>query len=229
MLENLVDPLISVPRLCSHGYTVTFDKHQFKVMDRNLREVSESTREPGEGGLYKLPMRVTQQENHAQAEHVDLVMDEKALFMPNLATYYGGINFKDKTERVNFFHAALGYPTVACLVAAMKSHLKLPGITAEDVLRNPPKTEATAKGHLRQHIMGVRSTKRVENHRPSAGPRVPQHVAASEGGHHEAPGIALSEGGHQEGHIVPQNATPSRVVSVRAYGEKGGGGGRGPC
>ena len=33
VLDSLVDPLISVPRLCSQGYTVTFDKHRVKVID----------------------------------------------------------------------------------------------------------------------------------------------------------------------------------------------------
>ena len=86
--------------------------------------------------------------------------DGVVYYMPNLSTYYGGISFKTKADRVNFYHAALGYPTVSGFVAALKSHLKLPGITAADVLENPPKTEATAKGHLRQHIKGVCSTKR---------------------------------------------------------------------
>ena len=223
VLDSLVDPLISVPRLCSQGYTVTFDKHRVKVIDTESRVVSEGFREPGEGGLYKLPMQVSQKESLEGDELADMVIDEKAMHMPNLATYYGGINFKDKADRVAFFHAALGYPTVACLVAAMKSHLKLPGISAEDVLRNPPKTEATAKGHLRQHLMGVRSTKRADKHRQRAGPgeqvsegihqegpSIPQHAGDSEGGHQQVSEVVISEGGHQESQEVPQKPTLSR-------------------
>ena len=79
-----------------------------------------------------------------QADNGENSADGVIYYMPNLSTYYGGISFKNKAERVHFYHAALGFPTVAGFVAALKSHLKLPGISAADVLANPPKTEATA-------------------------------------------------------------------------------------
>jgi len=55
-IEPLVDPLISVPRLCSNECTVIFDKLCVKILDSNMRLVSTGDREPGENGLYKLPL-----------------------------------------------------------------------------------------------------------------------------------------------------------------------------
>lgn len=168
ILKELQDPLISVPRLCSAGYTVTFNKLEVLVLDEGKRVIASGTRDPGKGGLYKLPLSSGESttsgiENcyliEEQPGDIEDPADGVVYYMPNLSTYYGGISFKIKAERVAFYHAALGFPTVSCFVAALKSHLKLPGISAADVLANPPKTEATAKGHLRQHIKGVRSTK----------------------------------------------------------------------
>jgi len=155
ILEELNDPLISVPRLCSRGYTVVFTDAEVKVQDDAGNTLAVGGRDPGEGGLFKLPIG-GKDTSHTKGNSS---ADEVVYFMPNLSTYYGGISFQGKAERVHFYHAALGYPTVAGLVAAMKSHLTLPGITAADVLANPPKTEATSKGHLRQHLKGVQSTK----------------------------------------------------------------------
>ena len=199
ILDELVDPLISVPRLCSKDYTVVFNKTHVKILDSNMKEVCTGGRDPGEGGLYKLRI-------NSEIELCNNVSEEKVLHMPNLSTYYGGIQFKSKSERVNFYHAALGYPTVACMVAALRSHLQLPGISAADVLNNPPKTEATAKGHLRQHIQGVRSTKPAGKNGPSADSNSP--VAVSEG-----------DSDHAPAEEVPQADIPSQSESTATGAE----------
>jgi hypothetical protein len=90
---------------------------------------------------------------------------------------------------------------VAAFVAALKSHLALPGITADDVLRNPPKTEATAKGHLRQHLKGVRSTRYSKAAHEAAGAQDTEGVAVEDG----AP--IASEA---EGPILPEAALFTR-------------------
>ncbi len=79
--------------------------------------------------------------------------------VPNMSTFYAGVNVQSKAEWVAFAHAALGFPTVHALYEAQKCHLKFPGLTAADILENPPKARATAKGHLRQVIQGLHSTK----------------------------------------------------------------------
>jgi len=164
ILQDLQDPLISVPRLCSQGYRILFTKDDVQIRSDEDKLIVSGTRDAGVAGLYKIPM--ISQPKYQIPMTGNRILDTDArseneviLYMPNMSTYYGGISFRTKAERVSFYHAALGYPTVACLVAAMKSHLQLPGITAADVLANPPKTEATAKGHLRQHLKGVQSTK----------------------------------------------------------------------
>ena len=169
ILKDLQDPLISVPRLCSNGYTVIFNKHEVRVHDADGKVHASGDRDPGSGGLYKLPVTgigTASAEFNLDACYVveeqpgstEDLTDGIIYYMPNLSTYYGGISFKSKAERVSFYHAALGFPTVSGLVAALRSHFKLPGISGADVLANPPKTESTAKGHLRQHLKGVRST-----------------------------------------------------------------------
>ena len=187
ILQDLQDPLISVPRLCSQGYRVLFTKDNVQIRSDKDKLIVSGNRDAGIAGLYKIPIihqpkyQIPMTGNHildtdARSEN------EVVYYMPNLSTYYGGISFRSKAERVSFYHAALGYPTVACLVAAMKSHLQLPGITAADVLANPPKTEATAKGHLRQHLKGVQSTKAANR---AADPQ------DSEGGHmQDSEGVA---------------------------------------
>ena len=175
ILQDLQDPLISVPRLCSQGYKVVFSKTDVQVRSEDDKLIVAGPRDAGVAGLYKLPL--ISQSKYQMPMTGNHILDtdarsgdEVVYYMPNLSTYYGGISFRTKAERVSFYHAALGYPTVACLVAAMKSHLNLPGITAADVLANPPKTEATAKGHLRQHLKGVQS-------RNTASKAVPMQVS----------------------------------------------------
>ena len=178
ILQDLQDPLISVPRLCSQGYKVVFSKHDVQIRSEDDKIIAAGHRDAGVAGLYKIPM--AHQPKYQIPMTGTRILDDDArsenevvYYMPNMSTYYGGISFRTKAERVSFYHAALGYPTVACLVAAMKSHLNLPGITAADVLANPPKTEATAKGHLRQHLKGVQSTKTANQ---------AMHAQDSEGG-----------------------------------------------
>jgi len=178
ILKDLQDPLISVSRLCSQGYKVVFTKDNVQIRSEEDKLIVAGNRDAGVAGLYKIPM--ISQPKYQIPMTGNRILDTDArpdneivYYMPNLSTYYGGISFRTKAERVSFYHAALGYPTVACLVAAMKSHLNLPGITAADVLANPPKTEATAKGHLRQHLKNVQSTKAAN---------LAAHTQDSEGG-----------------------------------------------
>jgi len=56
-------------------------------------------------------------EHEANSDSWDDRDEEKALYMPNLSTYYGGMSFRNASERVSVYHAALGHPTVACLVS----------------------------------------------------------------------------------------------------------------
>jgi len=138
ILKDRQDPLISVPRLCSNGYTVTCNKHEVQVHDADGKMLASGDRDPGSGGLYKLYVTGTGTGTASAESELDAcyVVEEQPgsnedladgiiYYMPNLFTYYGGISFKNKAERVSFYHAA--------------------------------------QGHLRQHLKGVRSTRAVTN------------------------------------------------------------------
>jgi len=89
-----------------------------------MKEVRTGGRDPGEGGLHKCRI-------NSQIELCNNIFEEKVLHVPNLSTYHRSMTFKSKLEQVNFYNAALGYPTIACMVAALRSHLQLPGISIQ--------------------------------------------------------------------------------------------------
>jgi hypothetical protein len=200
ILDGLTDPLISVPKLCSMGYKMIFHSTGVDVIDPTGNISCQGYREPGEGGLYRIPL----ENDHAlivTEGSIDEIIspefqqeldesESKILYMPNMSTYYGGISFRNKAERVAFYHAALGFPTTSCLVNALRNHLRLPGIDADDVIKCAPKTEATSKGHLRQHLKGVNSSK----------PKQHQQTQATEP-------LAVSEGGNQASQATEPSPT----------------------
>ena len=83
---------------------------------------------------------------------------EKLNYMPSMSTYYQGMSFRNVAERVAFQHATYGHPAISTFHKAVKDHLRLPGITAKDIIDNAPKTTSTARGHLNNMPSGVNST-----------------------------------------------------------------------
>jgi len=72
------------------------------------------------------------------------------------------------SDFVNFWHAAYGSPAVSTFVSAIDNNfIRVPGLTAAKVRRNPPNSLATAYGHLHATRKGLNSTKK--NH-PTAKP-----------------------------------------------------------
>ncbi|MBT6583084.1 MAG: hypothetical protein HON77_02155, partial [Gammaproteobacteria bacterium] len=56
ILQDLQDPLISVPRLCSQGYKVVFSKHNVQIRSEDDTLIAAGHRDAGVAGLYKIPM-----------------------------------------------------------------------------------------------------------------------------------------------------------------------------
>jgi len=85
---------------------------------------------------------------------------ENLWHMPTMNTFYSTITYKDTAERVRFWHRALGSPTLSCLAHALNSGiLVIPGLTRQDIIDNPPQLMVTAKGHLKNLMKGLGSTK----------------------------------------------------------------------
>ena len=60
-----------------------------------------------------------------------------------------------------FWHAAYGSPAVSTFVSAIDNNfIRVPGLTAAKVRRNPPNSLATAYGHLHATRKGLNSTKK---------------------------------------------------------------------
>ena len=67
---------------------------------------------------------------------------------------------KSKQELTLFYHAVCFSSTKRTFVDTIKRNAfaSWPGLTAELVNKYLPKTEATIKGHIRQHYKGTQST-----------------------------------------------------------------------
>jgi len=67
-------------------------------------------------------------------------------------------------EVVRFQHAALGFPTKATLLTAIRHNnlITFPGMTTENVNKFFPESDKTQKGHMKQTKEGIRSTKVID-------------------------------------------------------------------
>ena len=71
------------------------------------------------------------------------------------------IRLDSVSDFVNFWHAAYGSPAVSTFVSAIDNNfIRVPGLTAAKVRRNPPNSLATAYGHLHATRKGLNSTKK---------------------------------------------------------------------
>ena len=73
-------------------------------------------------------------------------------------------DLQNTKEVVRFLHASLGNPTRATLLTAAQNGnlVTFPGMTPENISRHFPESDETQKGHMKQTLQGVRSTKIVD-------------------------------------------------------------------
>lgn len=128
--------LLSIGLLCDAGLQVVYDKHHVKVYN-DQKVVLQGYRDY----ISKLWMFDICHEPEEQQHHFTASVNTQA-------------------DRVAFWHAALGSPTLPTWLKAMKKKfMDLPGITRDMIMRHPPNSTATAKGHLDRTRQGQRSTK----------------------------------------------------------------------
>lgn len=143
--EMSTNALMSVKQLADQGYTTIFhpylqgatvhDNDSFELVI-NRPPLLQGWRD--NGGLWTVPLA-----------------EEKAMNVYELPS---------TKEVIRFGHAALGFPTKASLLNAIrnKNLITFPGMTADNVNKFFPESDETQKGHMKQTRQGVRSTKVVD-------------------------------------------------------------------
>ena len=142
VIPEIKQALMSVKQLADQGYTTIFhpylegasvhDNDSFKLVIHKP-PLLQAWRE--KGGLWTVPL----------AEEVAMNVYE----LPSTK------------EVIRFTHAALGFPTKATLLTAIRHNnlITFPGMTTENVNKFFPESDETQKGHMKQTKQGVRSTK----------------------------------------------------------------------
>jgi hypothetical protein len=150
--------LVSIDTLCDAGCDVNFTTTTVTVRHNNTIVMS-GTRTPP--GLWQFAIPAP------SAPMPPLHDDAMALCT---------IGYPNASELVAYAHTAMFPPALSTLEKALhKGYVRnLPGLTAKTLRRHPPRSVATAKGHLDQTRKNMRSTKGKPNTLPIADdPTVP--------------------------------------------------------
>ena len=150
------EALLSVRQLADHGYTTIFHPHKQGVTVHDVGSFKLTTSKPAllqgwreEGGLWTVPL------SSDAASSTSLDVKEAAMNVYELPS---------TKEVIRFLHAALGFPTKATLLTAIRhgNLVTFPGLTTANVNKHFPESDETQKGHMKQTKQGVRSTKVVD-------------------------------------------------------------------
>ena len=142
--ELRLHSLVSIGTLCDAGCEVIFTTTTVAVRYNNAI-VMNGTRTPP--GLWRFVIPVP------LAATNTLERDDVAL---------STIGYPQAAELVAYSHAALFSPALSTLEKALQRGFvrkNIPGLTAKTLRRHPPRSVATAKGHLDQTRKNARSTK----------------------------------------------------------------------
>ena len=141
--EMTTHNLMSVGQLCDAGCTATMDKNTIQIEYDNQIVIS-GTRS-----------------DTTTLWHMDLPDEvEKTHMFPHSAN--AAIPTDSIANVIAFMHGAFFSPTTSTLEKAMKKGYipKIPGFTAENLKKYPPRSAATIKGHLDQTRKNIKSTKK---------------------------------------------------------------------
>jgi hypothetical protein len=143
--------LLSIPVLCDHGCTATFDEEHVTIT-KNNKLILQGPRDP-RTRLWKIAVGPETQSSLAPPSEPNTV--------PFHATANSAYHQTNQQDLVRFLHAAAGSPVPSTWIAAIqKGHYATwPGLTDDLVRKHLPKSVATVKGHLDQQRQNVRSTK----------------------------------------------------------------------
>ena len=145
--------LLSVKTLADNGYTTIFHPHDKGVTVHGVDDLELTFKNPAllqgwrkGGGLWTVPIV----DEPTSSPRID--GDDVALNVHDLPS---------TKEVVRFLHAALGFPTKATLLTAIRhgNLVTFPALTVTNVSKHFPESDETQKGHMKQGKQGVRSTK----------------------------------------------------------------------
>ena len=147
-------PLISVPKLCDHGCTVTFTStNAFIHRDNQL--------------LLTVPRHHT-----TKLWHMDLSADHPGTTTAPLPTSppqqhcYHILPTRNNSDLLKWLHQSMFSPSPTTLIKAIRNRqlITFPGLTIDNVRKHLPPSVATAKGHLDQVRKNIQSTKPNDTH-----------------------------------------------------------------
>jgi hypothetical protein len=147
---------MSVKTLADSGYTTIFHPYEQGVTVHGVDDFELTIKNPAvlqgwrkAGGLWTVPI-------------VDKPTISAALDITETAMNV--YELPSTREVVRFLHAALGFPTKATLLTAIRhgNLVTFPGLTKENVSKHFPESDETQKGHMKQTKQGVRSTKVID-------------------------------------------------------------------
>ena len=148
--------LLSVKTLADNGYTTIFHPYDQGVTVHGLDDFELTLKSPAllqgwrrAGGLWTVPIIDEQTSSPARTSD-DVAMN--AYELPSTK------------EVVRFLHAALGFPTKATLLTAIRNGnlVTFPALNISNVTKHFPESNETQKGHMKQAKQGVRSTKIID-------------------------------------------------------------------
>jgi hypothetical protein len=151
LLPLFRDSLLSIPVLCDHGCTATFDEEHVTIT-KNNKLILQGPRDP-RTRLWKIALGPKPTSSLAPTPGTDTV--------PLPASANSAYHQPSQKKLVRFLHAAAGSPVPSTWIAAIqKEHYATwPGLTDDLIRKHLPKSVATVKGHLDQQRQNIRSTK----------------------------------------------------------------------
>jgi hypothetical protein len=148
--------LLSVKTLADNGYTTIFHPHDQGVTVHGLDDFELTLKSPAllqgwtkAGGLWTVPI-IDEPTNSPVPSDEDVAMNVYEL--------------PSTKEVVRFLHAALGFPTKATLLTAIRNGnlVTFPALNVSNVAKHFSEFDETQKGHMKQSKQGVRSTKVID-------------------------------------------------------------------
>ena len=160
LLPELRDnSLISVCKLADAGYTTIFHAGDGGVTvhwhDDVFIRVSKEAVLKGwrdESGLWRVPIK-----DKVENENTDTLILQRPLPTEAALSVY---DLPSTEKIVRYLHAALGFPTKATMLKAIRNGWLVgwPGLTIESVNAFFPESNETQQGHMKSQRQGVRST-----------------------------------------------------------------------
>ena len=149
--EDLHSSLISAYDICAQKHSILLKDTGATIIDPSGRTILHAPKQT-HSQLWSLPIV----DHHHQPPIQNAVPPHCTAATMNI------ISNSTHAERTAYASASMGSPTDAALLAAFsKAYIDMHGITPKMIRQNPPRSIATAQGHMKIHRKGIRSTKQI--------------------------------------------------------------------